>query len=73
MGYYEIVIESHIDKKRARDFFGMDIKHLEGGKTLLSGTLPDQASLFSVVSKIRDMNLTLVSMKKNDEETKPKP
>lgn len=51
----------------------MEVKHLEGGKTLLSGTLSDQAALFSVVSKIRDMNLTLISIKRNDEEMEMKP
>ena len=66
MGYYEIIVDSNLDKKRLRDFEGMDFKFLEGGKTMLSGTLPDQATLFSVITKIRDMNLTLVSIKKDD-------
>jgi hypothetical protein len=66
MGYYEIIVDSNLDKKRLRDFEGMDFKYLEGGKTMLSGTLPDQAVLFSVINKIRDMNLTLVSIKKEE-------
>jgi len=66
MGYYEIIVDSILDKKRLKDFEGMDFKYLEGGKTILSGTLPDQAMLFSVMNKIRDMNLTLVSIKKDD-------
>jgi hypothetical protein len=73
MGYYEIIVASCIDKKRARDFLGMDIKHIENGKTLLSGKLADQAALFCVISKIRDMNLTLISIKRNDEEMEMKP
>ena len=67
MGYYEIIVTSHIDNKRARDFPGLELRHLEGGKTLLSGTLADQAALFSIISKIRDMNLTLVSIKRNED------
>lgn len=66
MGYYEIIVDSNLDKKRLRDFEGMDFKYLEGGKTMLSGTLPDQAALFSVINKIRDMNLALVSIKKEE-------
>lgn len=62
MGYYEIIVSSYIGGKRARDFLGMDLRYLEGGKTMLYGTLTDQAALFSVISKIRDMNLTLVSI-----------
>jgi hypothetical protein len=66
MGYYEIIVDSYLDNKRLRDFEGMDFKYLEGGKTILSGTLVDQAVLFSVINKIRDMNLTLVSIKKDN-------
>ncbi len=69
MGYYEIIVASHIDSKRERDFVGLQLKRLPGGRTLLSGTLKDQAALFSVISKIRDINLTLVSVKRNDEDT----
>ena len=68
MGYYEIIVDSNLDKKRLKDFEGMDFKYLEGGKTMLSGTLPDQARLFSLINKIRDMNLTLVSIKKGENE-----
>jgi hypothetical protein len=66
MGYYEIVVENHIDKKRARYFEDMDIQYLDGGKTLLSGKLADQAQLFSILNTIRDMNLILVSIKKDN-------
>lgn len=73
MGYYEIIVSNCIDKKRTKDFLGMDIKHIKSGKTMLSGKLADQAALFSVISKIRDMNLTLISIKRDDEEMDMKP
>jgi hypothetical protein len=65
MGYYEIVVDSCLDSRRLRDFEGMDFKYLEDGKMMLAGSLPDQAALFSVISRIRDMNLTLVSIVKD--------
>lgn len=68
MGFYEIIVESYIDKKRERDFEGLDFKYLPDGRTLLSGVLKDQSELFSVMNKIRDMNLKLVLVKKNSEE-----
>lgn len=68
MGYYEIVIENHIDQKRKKDFEGLDYKHLANGRTLFYGTLKDQSELFSVLNKIRDMNLTLISIKKDQTE-----
>lgn len=66
MGYYEIVVESLLDKKRVRQFEGMKLIHQSDGNTLISGSLVDQAQLFSILNKIRDMNLTLVSVKKDN-------
>lgn len=73
MGYYEIIVASHIERKREREFSGLELHYIEEGKTLLSGTLKDQAALFSVISKIRDMNLLLVSVKRNGEGTELRP
>lgn len=64
MEFYEIIVESQIDKKRMRDFEGMDFKYLPEGKTLIYGSLADQSQMFSILKRIRDMNLTLVSIKK---------
>jgi hypothetical protein len=68
MGYYEITVESHIDKKRERSFEGMEFKYLPEGKTLITGNLLDQAQLFSVLNRIRDMNITLVSIKEDNKD-----
>lgn len=62
MGYYEIIVESQIDRKRLKDFEGLEYKHLPEGRTLFYGRLKDQAELFCVLNKIRDMNLTLISV-----------
>lgn len=67
MGYYEITVECHIDKKRERSFEGMELKYLPDGRTILSGFLIDQAQLFSVLNRIRDMNITLLSIKKDND------
>lgn len=34
----------------------------EGACTVISGLLPDQPALFSILARIRDLNLTLVSV-----------
>lgn len=64
MEHYEIIVEHHVDRKRIKDFEGLDYIHLPNGNTLLFGYLKDQPELFSVLNKIRDMNLMLVSVKK---------
>lgn len=68
MGYYEIVVASHIDRKRAGDFAEMSLRQLPDGKTLFFGNLKDQAELFAILARIRDMNLTLLSVKKDQKE-----
>jgi hypothetical protein len=68
MDYYEIIVGSHIDQRRIKDFYGLDYKHLPEGYTKLSGYLKDQSELFSVLNRVRDMNLTLLSVIKNNKE-----
>lgn len=60
---YEITVEGHLHKNRLRDFEGFTALSLPDGKTKLTGFLPDQAALFSVLNRIRDMNLQLVSVR----------
>lgn len=68
MEYYEIIVESHLDQKRLKDFNGMGYELEPSGRTLLYGNLKDQSELFSVLNKIRDMNLNLISVNKRMKE-----
>jgi hypothetical protein len=43
-------------------FDGMQVSIQGHGETLISGCLADQAALHGVLAKIRDLNLTLVSV-----------
>lgn len=68
MSHYEIVVESYIDKKRFKEFPVAELVHLPDGCTRIFGNLVDQAELFSLLNKIRDMNLNLVLVKQKREE-----
>lgn len=59
---YEIKVQGHLDAKWSEWFYGMAIAHESDGTTSLRGSLPDQIVLHSVLDRIRDMNLPLISV-----------
>ena len=60
--YYEIRIRGHLDSCWSDWFAGLKLAHLEGNETLLSVPLPDQAALHGLLERVRDLNLTLISV-----------
>ncbi|HKJ28276.1 MAG TPA: hypothetical protein VJ965_11605 [Anaerolineales bacterium] len=60
--FYEIKVKGCLDPGWKDWFAGLDLTHVDGTITLLSGTLPDQAALHGLINRIRDLNLTLISV-----------
>lgn len=63
--FYEIRIKGHFDPPWSDWFSGLELTQLDGDETLLSGSLPDQAALHGLLKRIRDLNLTLISINCN--------
>jgi hypothetical protein len=60
--FYEIRIEGHLDGQWADWFDNMSITLEEDGTTLLSGPVPDQAALYGLLRKVRDLGVPLVAV-----------
>ncbi len=59
---YEICIKGHLDRRWSDWFEGFEIALKDNGETRLSGPVVDQAALYGLLIKIRDLGLPLVSV-----------
>jgi hypothetical protein len=64
---YEIRVKGYLAPSRSETFDGMQITLTPDGETTLCGTVADQAALHGLLARIRDLNLTLISVKRVDE------
>jgi hypothetical protein len=58
----EIRFRNHLDNCWQVWFEGLLVENLADGEVRVSGSLPDQAALFGLLNRIRDLNLKLVSL-----------
>ena len=59
---YEICVKGHLDQWWSEWFEGFAIALTDNGETLLSGPVVDQAALYGVLIKVRDLGLLLISV-----------
>jgi hypothetical protein len=59
---YQIRIKGHLGRRWADWFGGLIITLEENGETLLTGPVVDQAALYGLLRRVRDVGLPLVSV-----------
>jgi hypothetical protein len=63
--YYEFRVRDRISSQSAAWFEGMELavdETAEPAQALIKGYMEDQAALYGLISRIRDLGLTLVSV-----------
>ncbi len=59
---YHIRLKGHLGGQWTDWFGGLSITQEENGETLLSGPVVDQAALHSLLKKVRDLGMPLLSL-----------
>ncbi len=62
--FYRIRVGGHLDDCWSEWFEGLVIQRQEDGTTVLVGPVVDQAALHGVITRIRDLSLPLLSVKR---------
>jgi hypothetical protein len=66
----EIRIKGKIDEHWSSWFAGLAIRHTEQDETVLTGPVADQATLYGVLNRLRDLGLPLLSVTPVEPEEK---
>ena len=59
---YQIRLKGHLGSEWTEWFGGMAVDLTEHGDTLLTGPVADQAALYGLLKKVRDLGMPLVSV-----------
>ena len=58
----EICVKGHLDLTWAEWLDSFTLTHTEQGETILTGKVKDQAALYGLIAKLRDLGVKLVSV-----------
>jgi hypothetical protein len=61
-GRYEIRVKGHLGSRWAAWFDGLTLTHDGDGTTRIHGPVVDQAALYGVLARVRDLGLPLLSV-----------
>jgi hypothetical protein len=63
---YHIRVGQHLDPEWSDWLAGLVITNLEAGESILSGYLVDQAALYGVLQRLRDLNVHLIEIRRGE-------
>jgi len=63
----EIRVAGHLDNTWADWLDGFAFVHTEAGETILTGEVDDQAALYGLIAKLRDLGVKLLAVNLNSE------
>ncbi|MDQ0121005.1 hypothetical protein J2T22_004218 [Pseudarthrobacter defluvii] len=62
-GLYELRVEGHLDDHWVEWFEHLELTRGSDGTTALRGPVADQAALHSLLNKVRDLGMVLISVR----------
>ncbi len=65
---YQIRVQGHLPYSWSEWFGGFEINTRPNGESVMTGEITDQTALHSLLERIRDIGLTLIEVKRLDEE-----
>lgn len=66
--HYQIRVGGHLDREWSAWFDGLTLTHDPDGCTTLAGPVTDQAALYGLIGKARDLGLTLILVRRIERE-----
>ena len=69
-GVYQIRVKGHLGVEWADWFEGFVITREDNGDSILIGQVVDQAALFGLIRKVRDLGIPLISINRVEDSVK---
>ncbi len=64
---YEIEVLARLSGRSAQLFAGWELEDIEGARTILRGSVADQAALHAVLGRLRDLGIPLAAVRLLDD------
>ena len=64
--HYEITVQGALDGRWSSWFDGLRVTSDASGRTVISGPVADQAALYGLLAKVRDLGLPLIAVQRRE-------